>query len=74
MDARREDKIMSLYDALKAKLFESVYDPFDHTVLDPHNGTRVDVNQAVKRSLLGHNTCLIYDTMKNRQVRFAVCR
>lgn len=64
---------MSLYEALKTKLFESVYDPADQTVLDPHNGHRVDVNQAVKRSLLGHNTCLVYDTDRNRQVWVLLC-
>jgi len=60
---------MTLYEALKTKLFESVYDPFDSTLLDPNNGHRVDVNQAVKRSMLGHNTCIIYDTERGRQVQ-----
>ena len=61
---------MTLYEALKTKLFESVYDPFDNTLLDPNNGQRVDVNQAVKRSMLGHNTCVVYDTEKSRQVMY----
>lgn len=72
MDTAKREKIMSLYEAIKTKLFETVYDPFDQTVLDPHNGHRVDVNQAVKRSLLGHNTCLVYDTDKSRQVKHSV--
>lgn len=72
MDTQKKQKIMSLYEALKTKLFESVYDAFDHTVIDPHNGHRVDVNQAVKRSLLGHDTCLVYHTDKNRQVCFVL--
>lgn len=70
MDTAKREKIMSLYEAIKTKLFETVYDPYDQTVLDPHNGHRVDVNQAVKRSLLGHNTCLVYDTDKSRQVSY----
>ena len=68
MDANKREKVMTLYEALKTKLFESVYDPFDSTLLDPNNGQRIDVNQAVKRSQLGHKTCMVYDTVKNRQV------
>lgn len=59
---------MSMYEALKTKLFECVYDPLDNTLVDPNKGQRVDVNQAVKRSMLGHNTCMVYDTEKCRQV------
>lgn len=65
----RGERVMSLYEAIKTKLFESVYDPFDSTLIDPNNGQRVDVNQAVKRSMLGHNTCVVYDTEKSRQVK-----
>lgn len=63
------EKVMSLYDALKTKLFESVYDVFDQTLLDPNTGSRIDVNSAIKRSLLGHETCLVYDTQQGRQVK-----
>ncbi|XP_067941004.1 uncharacterized protein [Watersipora subatra] len=69
-DVLRGERVMTLYEALKTKLFESVYDPFDSSLLDPNNGQRVDVGQAVKRSLLGHNTCIVYDTDKHRQVSF----
>jgi len=67
-EARTGKKVMTLYEALKTKLFESVFDRFDCTMLDPNTGNRVDVNQAIKRSLLGHDTVLIYDSTAGRQV------
>jgi len=58
---------MTFYEALCSELIEDVYSP-ELTVLNPRTGDRISIGQAVKTSLLGHNTCLVFDSELTRQV------
>lgn len=61
--------LMTFYKALTSGVYKTVYDMNNRTVLHPPTGLDRGINQAVKTLLLGHDTCLVYDTEQAKQVR-----
>ena len=48
--------------------YRSVYDISTLSILHPGTGHAININQSIKTSLLGHDTCLVYDGEQGKQV------
>ena len=59
---------MTFYGALLCGVYKSVFDTSSLTIIHPRTGQAVNINQAIRTSLLGHDTCLVYDTEQLKQV------
>lgn len=60
--------MMTFYGALLCGVYRTVFDIIKKGVVHPDNGRLVPVNEAIKSSLLGHGSCLVYDTDSMKQV------
>ena len=68
MEPESERVLMPFYKALVSGVYKPVYDMKNRTVLHSPTGLARGINQAVKTSLLSHDTCLVYDTEQAKQV------
>lgn len=60
--------LMTFYGALLCGVYKSVYNKSSLSIVHPGTGQSVSINQAIRTSLLGHDTCLVYDTEQSKQV------
>ncbi|XP_067936924.1 dystonin-like [Watersipora subatra] len=61
---------MTFYGALLCGVYRSVYDASSMSVLQSTTGQPVSINESIATSLLGHNTCIVYDPEQRKQVSF----